>query len=326
MAFIHASATELDRTLREAGGALIVRHGHPVHDIPVLARECGANAVFANRDYEPSANARDDAVAQKLASHDIAFFSFKDQAAFDHDEVMTGTDKHYTVFTPYKCKWLQTVTPDALKPYVGRPSEREPPSGVRHAMPSLAELGFGHAQPPAFPAGTSGTYALFDDFRDRMSDYDHACEFPTKRSPSYLGVHLRHDTISIRALARSAHDAQRHGSKGAETWLGELVWREFYFSVCTIFRRSACRAITARSSRNTTASAGKRAIPPTRISPPGARDRPAIRSSMRGDAAMRQINESGYIHNCLRIVVASFLTKDLGIDTGGAAKHTLKRS
>ncbi|KNH06538.1 Deoxyribodipyrimidine photolyase [Candidatus Burkholderia brachyanthoides] len=316
VAFIHASAAELDRTLREAGGALIVRHGHPVHDIPALARECGANAVFANRDYEPDAKARDDAVAQKLASQDIAFFSFKDQAVFDHDEVMTGADKPYTVFTPYKRKWLQTLTPDALKPYASEDhlnALAKPPSGVRHAMPSLAELGFGHAQPPAFPAGTSGAYELFDNFRDRMSDYDHAREFPAKKGPSYLGVHLRHGTISIRALAPSAHDAQRHGNKGAETWLGELVWREFYFSVLHHFPQVGVlgvgdhRAFKPEYDRIRWET-GDAADANFAAWCAGQTGYPLV------DAAMRQINESGYMHNRLRMVVASFLTKDFGID------------
>jgi deoxyribodipyrimidine photo-lyase len=314
VAFIHASVAELDRTLRDAGGTLIVRHGHPVHDIPALARECGANAVFANRDYEPSAKERDDAVAKKLASHDIAFFSFKDQAVFDHDEVMTGADKPYTVFTPYKRKWLETLTPDALKPYASEDhlnALAKPPSGVKHALPSLAELGFADAHAPAFPAGTSGAYELIDDFRDRMPDYDHAREFPAKKGPSYLGVHLRHGTVSIRALARLAHDAQRHGNKGAQTWLGELIWREFYFSVLHHFPHVGVpgnhRAFKAEYDRIEWET-GDAADADFAAWCAGQTGYPLV------DAAMRQINESGYMHNRLRMVVASFLTKDLGID------------
>ncbi|WP_033537299.1 cryptochrome/photolyase family protein [Caballeronia zhejiangensis] len=312
--FIHASVVELDRTLREAGGALIVRHGHPVHDIPSLARECGANAVFVNRDYEPAAKARDEAVAQKLASHDIAFFSFKDQAVFDHDDVMTGAAKPYTVFTPYKRKWLATLTPDALAPYASEEhldALAKPPSNVKHAIPSLDALGFGDAPAPAFPAGTRGAYELFDDFRDRMTDYGRTRDFPALKGPSYLGVHLRHGTMSIRALARSAHDALRHGDKGAETWLGELIWREFYFSVLHHFPHVGVagdhRAFKPEYDRIGWET-GHAADANFAAWCAGQTGYPLV------DAAMRQINASGYMHNRLRMVVASFLTKDLGID------------
>ncbi len=117
MPFIHASLIELDKTLRDAGGGLMVRHGVPSHEIPALARECGVNAVFTNRDYEPSAKARDEDIGKKLASADVAFFTFKDQTIFHQDDVLTGAGKPYTVFTPYKRNWLASLTPDALKPY-----------------------------------------------------------------------------------------------------------------------------------------------------------------------------------------------------------------
>ncbi|MDR5804174.1 deoxyribodipyrimidine photo-lyase [Caballeronia sp. LZ001] len=312
--FIHASVVELDRTLRDAGGTLMVRHGVPLHEISELAVECGANAVFANRDYEPSAKARDEAVAQKLASKDIAFFTFKDQSIFDHDDVLTGSSKPYTVFTPYKRKWLATLTPDALKPYASEDHLNvlaKPPGNVRHAIPSLDALGFGAEHAPAFPAGTSGAYELFDDFIDRMADYDHARDFPALKGPSYLGVHLRHGTVSIRALARTAHDAQRHGNKGAETWLSELIWRDFYFSVLHHFPHVGVpgdhRAFKPEYDRiqwetDDAADANFAAWCA------GQTGYPLV------DAAMRQINQSGYMHNRLRMVVASFLTKDLGLD------------
>lgn len=312
--FIHASCVELNRTLHDAGGALIVRHGVPLHEIPALARACGVNAVFANRDYEPSAKARDEAVAKRLASDDIAFFTFKDQAVFDHDDVLTGANKPYTVFTPYKRKWLATLTPDALKPYASEDHLQalaKPPSDVKHAMPSLAHLGFAEANGPAFPAGTSGAYELFDDFRERMTDYGRTRDFPAQKGPSYLGLHLRHGTVSARALARSAHDAQRHGDKGAETWLGELIWREFYFSVLHHFPHVGVpgdhRAFKPEYDRIKWET-GDAAEASFAAWCAGQTGYPLV------DAAMRQINTSGYMHNRLRMVVASFLTKDLGID------------
>jgi deoxyribodipyrimidine photo-lyase len=312
--FIHASLVELDQVLRDAGGALMVRHGVPLDEIPALARECGANAVFANRDYEPSAKARDEAVGQKLASADVAFFTFKDQTIFDGDEILTGASKPYTVFTPYKRNWLASLTPDALKPYASEDhlnALARPPGHVKHAIPTLAALGFDASHAPALPAGSSGAFTLFDDFHDRMADYDRTRDFPAVKGPSYLSVHLRHGTISIRALVRSAHDAQRHGNRGAETWLSELVWRDFYFSVLHHFPHVGVpgdhRAFKPEYDRIKWEQ-GDAADAHFAAWCAGQTGYPLV------DAAMRQINQSGYMHNRLRMVVASFLTKDLGID------------
>lgn len=312
--FIHASVVELDQALRDAGGKLMVRHGVPLREIPALAGECGIQAVFANRDYEPSAKARDDAISAKLASAGVAFFSFKDQTVFDHDDVLTGAGKPYTVFTPYKRNWLASLTPEALEPYASEDrlsALAKPRSNVKHAIPALDELGFSAEHAPALPAGTSGALRLFDDFRDRMPNYHRTRDFPAVKGPSYLSVHLRHGTISIRALARAAHDAQRHGDHGAETWLSELIWRDFYFSVLHHFPyvgvagdHRAFRPEYDRIKWET----GDASEANFAAWCAGQTGYPLV------DAAMRQINQSGYMHNRLRMVVASFLTKDLGID------------
>jgi deoxyribodipyrimidine photo-lyase len=312
--FIHASLVELDKTLRDAGGALIVRHGVPSHEVPALARQCGANAVFANRDYEPTAKAHDAEIGKILASSGVAFFTFKDQAIFDQDDVMTGAGKPYTVFTPYKRNWLASLTPDSLEPYASEDKLSmlgRPPAGVKHGLPSLESLGFSAAHAPALPAGSSGAFTLFDDFRDRMADYDRTRDFPAVKGPSYLGVHLRHGTISIRALARTAHDAQRQGSRGAQTWLSELIWRDFYFSVLhhfpTVGMPGAHAAFRPEYDRIKWETG---ALADTHFAAwcAGQTGYPLV------DAAMRQINQSGYMHNRLRMVVASFLAKDLGLD------------
>ncbi len=144
-----------------------------------------------------------------------------------------------------------------------------------------------------------------------MQDYDRARDFPALKGPSYLGVHLRHGMISIRALARVAHDAQRHGSKGAETWLGELVWREFYFSVLHHFPHIGVpgdhRAFKPKYDRIRWKE-GDAADANFSEWCAGQTGYPLV------DAAMRQLNTSGYMHNRLRMFVANFLTKDLGID------------
>lgn len=310
--FIHASVLELDKTLRDAGGGLIVRHGMPSNEIPALVREQGVNAVFANRDYEPSAIARDENIEKKLASADVPFFTFKDQTIFHQNDVLTGAGKPYTVFTPYKRNWLASLTPDSLKPYASEDhlSALAKPPGL-HKIISLDSLGFSAEHAPALPAGSEGAHQLFDDFRDRMDKYDETRNFPSVKGPSYLSVHLRHGTISIRALARTAFDAQRHGNKGAETWLSELVWRDFYFSVLQHFPQVGVpgdhRAFKPEYDRIKWET-GDAADANFAAWCAGQTGYPLV------DAAMRQINSSGYMHNRLRMVVASFLTKDLGLD------------
>jgi deoxyribodipyrimidine photo-lyase len=313
VAFIHASVVELDASLRQAGGGLTVLHGVASALIPALAREIGAEAVFANHDYEPAAVERDRLVGEALAGQSIALFTFKDQVIFEKDQVLTGQKRPYTVFTPYKRAWLAALTPDALAPYPvddHLKSLARPPK-LTSDIPTLSELGFGEARPPALPAGSSGAYTLFDDFRDRLGDYARTRDFPGIKGPSYLSVHLRFGTISIRGLVREAHQAQRHGNKGAETWLSELIWRDFYFQILHHFRyvgmpgdhrafRPAFDAIEWET--------GPAADANFAAWCEGRTGYPLV------DAAMRQINASGYMHNRLRMVVASFLVKDLGLD------------
>lgn len=186
-----------------------------------------------------------------------------------------------------------------------------PDQSLTPGIPSLADLGFADAQPPALPAGSTGAYQLLDDFRNRIDDYAATRDFPAVKGPSYLSVHLRFGTISIRALVREAHDAMHHGNKGAETWLSELIWRDFYFQILHHFPRvgvpgehKAFRPAYDALDWETGAAADANFAAWCE----GRTGYPLV------DAAMRQINSSGYMHNRLRMVVASFLVKDLGLD------------
>ena len=176
-------------------------------------------------------------------------------------------------------------------------------------MPNLAALGFapaGLATLP-LPTGSRGAQQLFDDFLQRIDRYDSARDFPAIKGPSYLSTHLRFGTISIRTLARTAHALATAGNTGAATWLSELIWRDFYFQVLANYPqvversfRPAYDAIVWESGPAAEAlfaawCAGRTGYPLV-------------------DAAMAQINQTGYMHNRLRMVVASFLTKDLGLD------------
>ncbi len=203
--FIWESVRELKAELQCRGGDLLVRHGQASKLVPALARELEVNTVYCNRDYEAAANQRDAAVSQALAEHDIDFLSFKDQVIFECDEILTKSNSAFSVFTPYKNACLRTLNDFYLKPYpVDRYfrnlAERDP-----EPMPELEDLGFERSNLAALklPTGMSGGSALFEDFVERMPQYRQARDFPGRKGPSYLSVHLRFGTVSIRHLART---------------------------------------------------------------------------------------------------------------------------
>jgi deoxyribodipyrimidine photo-lyase len=301
--FIWHAVRELDAGLARRGGGLAVLHGRAREAIPRLARELGVAAVYANRDYEPAANDRDAETARALAAAGIAFHSFKDQAIFERDEVLTGARRPFTVFTPYKNAWLKKVDGFYLRAYpVAKYADRLAPP-PQPGVPSLATLGFEttNLRELEIPTGMSGAQRLFRDFLDRIGAYHERRDFPAAKGPSYLSVHLRFGTISIRELAAAAHAL---GGRGADTWLAELVWRDFYFAILHHFPHVVGQSF-------------KPEFDALRF----ANDEAKWRAWCEGrtgyplvDAAMRQINRTGYMHNRLRMVAASFLVKDLHVD------------
>lgn len=304
--FIHRSVTELDAALRADGGGLLVRHGQPSELIPALARQLGVAAVYANRDYEPAAKARDATVAQQLSELGIAWHSPKDQVIFDGDEVLTQAGKPYTVFTPYKKAWLKTLTPFYLRAYpVANYAAHlaPPPPTLDQPMPSLSELGFTATDLDALgvQAGMSGAQARWADFIERMERYDRLRDFPAVKGVSYLAPHLRFGTISLRELARLAWE---RGGAGAETWLSELIWRDFYFMILDRFPHADGHAFRPEYD----ALEWDEAPELLAAWQQGRTGYPLV------DAAMRQLLSTGYMHNRLRMVTAAFLVKDLGID------------
>ncbi|MGE5792686.1 MAG: cryptochrome/photolyase family protein [Bacteroidota bacterium] len=301
--FIRHAVEELDAGLARRGGGLAVLHGRARAAIPQLARELGVAAVYANHDYEPAARDRDAEVARTLAAAGVAFHTFKDQAIFERDEVLTGAGRPFTVFTPYKNAWLKKLDGFHLRAYpVGKYAGHLAPSPAA-GLPSLAALGFEPANLGALgiPTGMSGAQRLFRDFLDRIGAYHERRDFPAVKGPSYLSVHLRFGTISIREVAAAAHAL---GGRGAETWLSELVWRDFYFAILHHFPHVVGHAFKAELDALAFTNDEAR----WRAWCAGRTGYPFI------DAAMRQLNQTGYMHNRLRMVAASFLVKDLHVD------------
>jgi deoxyribodipyrimidine photo-lyase len=307
--FIHRSVAELQQRLGAAGGALRVLHATAADAIPPLAAELGVDAVFANHDYEPDAIARDACVAAALAADGRALHTFKDQVIFERDEILTGANTPFAVFTPYRNAWLKKLTPFYLKAYpVERYLPALAPAAAHPSLPTLGQLGFAptNLEELKIRAGESGARELADEFRSRIDAYAGTRDFPAVRGPSYLSVHLRFGTVSIRELARLAWQRSREpgAGDGAATWLSELIWRDFYQMI--LFRHPHVATHAFRPEYDRIAWDD---------------DPAALQAWCEGrtgyplvDAAMAQINRTGYMHNRLRMVVASFLTKDLGID------------
>nr|WP_293841801.1 deoxyribodipyrimidine photo-lyase [uncultured Arsenicibacter sp.] len=286
--YIHTEILDLHTRLRRAGSSMIVRYGEPLPVWQQLLNEFPVEEVFVNRDYEVYAKDRDKAVSGLLAEHGIAFQAFKDQAIFDHDEILTGSNTPYTVFTPYSRKWLGQLNPFYLKSY---PTEKY--YDAFHQLEeqpviSLAAMDFK-------PAGKSFPKKTASD--NLLKHYQETRDFPAQKGTSELSLHLRFGTISIRELARQAQAT-------SATYLNELCWRDFYFQVLHHFphveKESFRREYDAIPWRNNEAEFEKWCA--------GQTGYPLV------DAGMRQLNETGWMHNRVRMVVASFLCKHLLID------------
>ncbi len=306
--FIWHSVAALRASLQRRGGGLAVLHGDARRCIPELAARLGAVAVHANRDYEPQALQRDDAVAAALAAQGIAFHDHKDQVVFEGRELLTQGGKPYVVFTPYRNAWLRAVTP-ALT------ASRDPhyPSLAGEApqrMPDLAELGFlpTNLLGLGIRPGMEGARQLLADFLPRMGQYHLARDYPGRRGVSYLSVHLRFGTVSVRELVRHA---RAESGPGALAWLNELIWRDFYFSVLANFPKVADRAFRPDCEQLVFDNDPHL----FRAWQDGRTGYPIV------DAGMRQLLATGYMHNRLRMITASFLVKHLGVDWRWGERH-----
>jgi len=291
---------------------LIVRHGRAREELPHLADALHVQAVYTNHDDDPSALERDAAVRGALANLGIAFHSSKDHVIFERSEVLTASGSPYSVFTPYKNAWLKKLEPFYLSGYpVARHAQALAPLPPDEAggVPGLAALGFEptNLHTLRLPSGSAGAAELLDDFIDRIDEYHQARDFPAIKGPSYLGPHLRFGTVSIRRLAREAHARMLGGSRGAEVWLSELIWRDFYHQILHHHPRVVGHAFR-REYDAIKWEHGKHADALFAAWCEGRTGYPIV------DAAMHQLNQTGYMHNRLRMVTASFLTKDLGID------------
>lgn len=313
--FIHESVCELASRIDALGGQLMIAHGSACDQVPRIARMIGAQAVFANRDYEPDALRRDRQVDERLRENGARLALTRDTVVFEGDEILNGNGAPYSVFTPYRKAWLHRLESDRWQSHNeeadlrGRFLVIDAKIAEHLRTPPLERLGFERTglNSIGVRAGQAEASRLFEAFGDRIGQYQETRDYPAVKGPSYLSAHLRFGTISIRRLVRFAvqtSTTQPALAAGAQTWLSELVWRDFYFQVLhhhphvveRNFRREFDRVRWNDDESALTAwQEGRTGYPIV-------------------DAAMNQLNRTGYMHNRLRMIVASFLTKDLGID------------
>lgn len=286
--FIHDTVASLDQKLRALGSGIRTFYSTPLEAYESLTREYSIASVFTNRDYEPYANQRDKEVEAFLAKKDIGFYTFKDHVIFEKEEIVSGSGTFYKVFTPYSKVWRvkyaenrPQILPDA--------SESSNWFGWRPwPIHSLTEMGFETSDINIPPLNID---------EDIVRKYDEQRNFPAMDATSKLGIHLRFGTISIRQLAAKTE-------KLNWTYLNELIWRDFYAMILANNPHVA-----------------ERAFKPPYDHIPWRHDEEGFGKWCQGmtgypivDAGMRQLNQTGFMHNRVRMIVASFLTKHLLLD------------
>jgi deoxyribodipyrimidine photo-lyase len=285
--FIHSQLLEIKTKLEQKGSSLLIKYGKPEDIYLELLQEFDIQSVYTNRDYEPYAKERDAKVESLLKEKGVTFLSFKDQVIFEPGEILNGSGEFYKVFTPFSRNWLEKYKSTKVQT-LDAPNWKNLYSISPLDMISLAEMGFEKTSISIPPKVTD---------EDLISHYDKTRNFPAQNGTTRLGIHLRFGTISVRKLAQVA-------ARLNETYLNELIWREFYMM------------ILAYNPQVT-----ERAFKPSYDHIPWRNNEMEFQAWCEGltgfpivDAGMRELNTTGYMHNRVRMVVASFLTKHLLID------------
>lgn len=286
--FIHKAVLDLQTQLQEMGSSLLVYHSTPEKVFKELVKDYAISSVYANHDYEPSANERDQSILTYLEKKNIPFKTYKDQCIFEKSEVTKDDGKPYTIFTPYSRKWKSKMTDFYIKPYPNQLYYKHFMKVKPFVIPALEALGFKKTAlniPDKSPDAT-----LIKRYKEQR-------DFPAINGTTHLSVHLRFGTVSIRALVKKAMALN-------ETWLNELIWRDFYMMILHHFPhvvkgsfKPAYDNVQWRHSETEFKAwcDGKTGFPIV-------------------DAGMRELNATGFMHNRVRMIVASFLVKDLLID------------
>lgn len=286
--FIHQAVQKLKEELISLGSDLLVLKGNPLIIWDKLIHEYPIKGIYTNEDYEPYAISRDASIESLCFANKVSFNKYKDHVIFDKDEVLKNDGLPYTVFTPYSKKWKEKLNPFYLKPYPNSKFQNNYQKDFKFDELSLEEIGFKTKGIP-FPAKTS-TESIIKNYAQNRN-------FPAIAGSSRLSIHFRFGTISIREKASKA-------LRLSETWLNELIWRDFYIQIMAHYQyamnsafKPSYNKIEWRNNPDEFAAwcEGKTGYPIV-------------------DAGMRELNATGFMHNRVRMIVASFLCKHLLID------------
>ncbi len=287
--FILNAINEIKAELVKIGSNLLVKYGTPEEIFPELINQYDVSTIYTNHDYEIYAHERDEAVREYVMSEGVEFKTYKDQTIFEKNEVLSGAGTPYTVFTPYSRKWKEKLNDFYLKSYPTEAYFDNFLKAKNTQILSLKDIGF---------EKTDGNLPDNEIEDNLIKNYADRRNFPGIEGTSRISIHLRFGTVSIRDLARRAKDL-------SETWLNELIWRDFYFNILFHFPhigeghafRREYEKIEWRNNEDEFQKwcEGKTGYPIV-------------------DAGMRQLNETGFMHNRVRMITASFMIKHLLID------------
>lgn len=298
--FIHQAVTHLQEKLQKMGSVLWTFHGTPEAAFKHWLKEAEIKIVYTNHDYEPSACERDLQIKTLLEKHKVEFKTFKDQCVFEKSEVVKDNGEPYTVFTPYSNKWKKQLTPFYYRPYPVKKYFKNFAKLSGKAIPSLKELGFIKTD-IKFQHNPTVSDSLLDKYKEQR-------DYPALHGTSGLSIYLRFGVVSIRQLVSTTLPL-------SGTWLNELIWRDFYMMILWHFPHAAQHAfkkdyeqIPWRNNENE-----------FHLWREGRTGFPIV------DAGMRELNATGFMHNRVRMIVSSFLVKDLLIDWRWGEAYFAKR-
>jgi deoxyribodipyrimidine photo-lyase len=292
--FIYQAIEDLKKELQLQGSDLLIKYGKPEKVWSEILKEYDVKGVYTNHDYEPYARERDDNMAEFLTSEKIVFKTYKDQVIFEKNEILKADKTPYTIFTPFYKQWHAKLNNFYVKAYPTKKYLKNLLQNKHLPHPSLNEMGFEKSK-LNFPKIS---------YKNKLDDYAKERDFPALDGTTHIGLHLRFGTLSIRKAVKDALEAK------STVWLSELAWREFYMTILWHFPYSASNSFKKQYDKIK----WRNNEDEFKAWCEGNTGYPIV------DAGMRQLNETGWMHNRVRMIVGSFLTKHLLIDWrwGGA--------